>query len=395
MVNPDRLHNAFAALDILARADSTAFAARRSDAAHTKGRVRIKSTGRLVDVTMGESKVWDANGNEWAYSEVEKQGNGRSDAFTRGRNVGGEVMHDADSRASETIVVHGKTFTIKQTGPKEWRWEAGTSSRNGTGLSSEHAKQNLIKRLASDYAARSDATAPFGYTEIWTEDGLDQEVTHQGNYKQIIAREKKDLEKMGCRVRLKHFDAAGKSMARLDDNARGDAAFDRARFEIAHLKNQLTKTGLSQKEKDEINAQIKQRETSRGDAAPSDLSDEAIRLRMSILNADIKSAARNPRADVTKLRKQLEAFERELRNRKMVSRGDAPGSSGAKRQLAATTRPEYIPRVGTPGTYSVFAGNNQLLAHTLTESQASNKVQNASKMYPGYTDVHKKLVSAN
>ena len=53
----------------------------RSDyAPFTKGRVRIKETGKLVDVTMGDVKVWDANGNEWAYSEVEKQGNGRSDA---------------------------------------------------------------------------------------------------------------------------------------------------------------------------------------------------------------------------------------------------------------------------------------------------------------------------
>ena len=67
----------------------------RNDAAHTKGRVRIKETGKLVDVTMGETKVWDANGNEWAYSEVEKQGNGRSDAGDEGfmvRNYAGTIV---------------------------------------------------------------------------------------------------------------------------------------------------------------------------------------------------------------------------------------------------------------------------------------------------------------
>jgi len=57
----------------------------------------------------------------------------------------------ADAVRTETIRIGGRSFTIKQTGPKEWRYEAGNMSRNGSGLDSEAARKALIRRLQEDY----------------------------------------------------------------------------------------------------------------------------------------------------------------------------------------------------------------------------------------------------
>lgn len=78
------------------------------------------------------------------------------------------------------------------------------------------AEMEKRKRYSGSLKPVSRSDANHGYTEIWCDGSLDQEVVHQGNYKAIIAREKKDLEKMGCTVTLKHFNGDGSKMARLD-----------------------------------------------------------------------------------------------------------------------------------------------------------------------------------
>jgi hypothetical protein len=99
-----------------------------------------------------------------------------------------------------TLVKNGHVFEVKVPGEVLF-----------TGHDEAEARRVFNKQKNE---ARSDAN--HGYTEIWCDGSLDQEVVHQGNYKAIIAREKKDLEKMGCTVKLKHFNGDGSKMARLD-----------------------------------------------------------------------------------------------------------------------------------------------------------------------------------
>lgn len=252
MVNPERLHNAFAALDILARANSA--------------------------------------------------------AFEHGVNVSGEIAQDA--------ALSGERYAVKRnrrTGDHDLIVDGKVHSEHAT--TTQALSQATALGLTKPFGSRNDA-APFGYTEIWTEDGLDQEVTHQGNYKQIIAREKKDLEKMGCRVRLKHFDASGKPMARLD-STRSDA--DR----------------------------------------PQDLSDEALRLRISTLEADLRDAGRTARGpNMTNLNRQLDALVAELRKRR--SRSDADET--ARKKVFHFT---YKDPSGDNRTYSCEAYTQELAEQNL------------------------------
>lgn len=158
----ERQQNAFAALDILARADSAAFAHSRSDA------------------------------------------------------------------ATETIQIAGKSYTIKQTDPKEWRYEAGINSMNSASLDSESAKRQLIRALQQRYGSRSDAAPAGACTFILVDGSVDQVIQHTGAWQSIVAREVRDLKAMDCgRVTTKEYANESVGYSR-HDSVRKDAAPDTA-----------------------------------------------------------------------------------------------------------------------------------------------------------------------
>lgn len=129
---------------------------------------KVDANGPVSIFHRGEKVGWVVTEQNGTYSSDAKHGNSKygfrtakeAEKWLKDNGGYGDSAADADGRGTETISVNGKSFTIKRIGPKEWRWESGSTSRVGSGLSSEHAKQNLIKRLASDFAARSDADQP-------------------------------------------------------------------------------------------------------------------------------------------------------------------------------------------------------------------------------------------
>lgn len=69
---------------------------------------------------------------------------------------------------TEQINIGGRTYTIKQTGPKEWRYEAGINSMNGASLDSEGARRQLIAAMQARFGNRNDASSG-GFFETYDE----------------------------------------------------------------------------------------------------------------------------------------------------------------------------------------------------------------------------------
>lgn len=88
---------------------------------------------------------------------------------------------------------------------------------------------------------------------------------------------------------------------------------------------------------------------------PSELSDDALRMRISILEADIREAARTPRANVSALRKDLDQYEAELRSRR--TRKDASGAVYVVRFTDSDTQRERSVKV-----YALDAAGAEKLA---------------------------------
>lgn len=141
-MHEDRQHNALAALDVfanMARADAgdRVFVIRYLNA--SKKEVTVEARGATADEA--EAKARRQHGIMWGDIVSVTASPGRSDAAK-----------------TETVQIGGKSFTIKEVGPKEWRYEAGLRSMNASSLDSESARQALIQRLKSTYGStgRSD-----------------------------------------------------------------------------------------------------------------------------------------------------------------------------------------------------------------------------------------------
>ena len=80
-------------------------------------------------------------------------------AWAKGHARGSEGRGDSDLDEQlkrrgliADVRIGGRTYRIKQTGPKEWRYEAGSMSMNGSGLDGAEVKAGLIARMKREFA---------------------------------------------------------------------------------------------------------------------------------------------------------------------------------------------------------------------------------------------------
>ena len=241
------------------------------------------------------------------------------------------------------------------------------------------------------YADSATADAGSGYTEIWADGNLDQEIDHNGNYKAIIKKEVKDLREMGCKVKTKSFDGDGNSI-RLDSDTEDDCYGD-ADPDFAKIAKIVEKYEKSRKDNDaeadaavsfdkgnpekpwsvKVGSSIKRfafrqqaEAAARGDAEADSgertlaQAEEELRLVKRSLNNAYAKNGYKAGGSQDKMRSKFETLEAEIKSiksRKDSAKADANNSDGAEFTIKYTSKANKTESVKVRATNAQEATN--------------------------------------